>query len=216
MSATLGQAYLESAIKRFMTYKVLGDMTFSQLEERDFHFVPVIQPSPSAVSSYSTAPSVPAGANDGPAAIAIANASLSSSNSIAVIIRHLNGNMLSRWTNFLTEDGEKPGRNRDEEFSEPGAGKDQLLAIWDNGWSCLLDTLRSLTEEDLLKTITIRHEPLLAIDAINRQLAHYPHHVGQIVYIGKMIRGAAWQSLSISKGASEAFNQFMQDKHARR
>lgn len=181
MSGTLGQTYLESVIKRMMTYKALGDMTFTQLEEKDFHFKP----------------------ND-------------QSNSIAVIINHMSGNMLSRWTNFLTEDGEKPGRNRDEEFSEPGAGKDQLLAKWDNGWSCLLDTLRSLTEEDLLKTITIRHEPLLAIDAINRQLAHYPHHVGQIVYIGKMIRGAAWQSLSISKGASEAFNQFMQDKHTRR
>jgi hypothetical protein len=181
MSATLGQAYLESAIKRFMTYKVLGDMTFSQLEEKDFHFKPNEQ-----------------------------------SNSIAVIINHMSGNMLSRWTNFLTEDGEKPGRNRDEEFSEPGARKDQLLALWEKGWSCLLDTLRSLKEEDLLKTIMIRHEPLLAIDAINRQLAHYPHHAGQIVYIGKMIRGAAWQSLSISKGASEAFNQFMQDKHARR
>ena len=181
MSTTLGQAYLESAIKRFMTYKVLGDMTFSQLEENDFHYKP----------------------ND-------------QSNSIAVIINHMSGNMLSRWTNFLTEDGEKPGRNRDEEFSEPGAGKDQLLTLWEKGWACLLDTLRSLKEEDLLKTITIRHEPLLAVDAINRQLAHYPHHVGQIVYIGKMIRGATWQSLSISKGASEAFNQFMQDKHARR
>ena len=181
MSTTLGQAYLESAIKRFMTYKVLGDMTFSQLEENDFHYKP----------------------ND-------------QSNSIAVIINHMSGNMLSRWTNFLTEDGEKPGRNRDEEFSEPNTGKDQLLALWEKGWACLLDTLRSLTEEDLLKTITIRHEPLLAVDAINRQLAHYPHHVGQIVYIGKMIRGAAWQSLSISKGASEAFNQFMQDKHVRR
>ncbi|HTI92986.1 MAG TPA: DUF1572 family protein [Puia sp.] len=213
MSATLGQAYLESVIKRQMTYKVLGDMTFSQLEEKDFHFVPVIQSASSIMPSPSTVPAAPAGANVGPSA----NAPVAHfSNSIAVIINHLSGNMLSRWTNFLTEDGEKPGRNRDEEFSEPGAGKDQLLAKWDNGWSCLLDTLRSLTEEDLLKTITIRHEPLLAVDAINRQLAHYPHHVGQIVYIGKMIRGAAWQSLSISKGASEAFNQFMQDKHARR
>jgi hypothetical protein len=91
-----------------------------------------------------------------------------------------------------------------------------LLTLWEEGWACLLNTLNSLKEDDLMRTITIRHEPLLAIDAINRQLAHYPHHVGQIVYIGKMIRGTAWQSLSISKGASQAFNQFMQDKHARR
>jgi hypothetical protein len=181
MSATLGQTYLDSVVKRLMTYKILGDMTFSQLEEKDFHSKP----------------------ND-------------QSNSIAVIIRHMHGNMLSRWTNFLTEDGEKPGRNRDEEFSDPAVGKDQLLALWEAGWACLLDTLRGLKEEDLLKTITIRHEPLPAIDAINRQLAHYPHHVGQIVYIGKMIRGASWQSLSIQKGASQAFNQFMEDKQARR
>ena len=181
MSTTLGQAYLESVVKRQMTYKTLGDATFSQLEDKDFHFKPNEQ-----------------------------------SNSLAVIIKHLNGNMLSRWTNFLTEDGEKPGRNRDEEFSEPNASKEQLLTLWEEGWACLLNTLNSLKEDDLMRNITIRHEPLLAIDAINRQLAHYPHHVGQIVYIGKMIRGAAWQSLSISKGASQAFNQFMQDKHARR
>ena len=211
MSATLGQTYLESVVKRMMTYKVLGDMTFTQLEEKDFHFKPVV----GANVLNANLAHLHQLSNDGPSAATPA-ASPEQSNSIAVIINHLSGNMLSRWTNFLTEDGEKPGRNRDEEFSEPGAGKDQLLALWEKGWSCLVDTLRSLKEEDLLKTITIRHEPLLAIDAINRQLAHYPHHVGQIVYIGKMIRGAAWQSLSISKGASEAFNQFMQDKHARR
>jgi hypothetical protein len=181
MNTTLGQAYLESAIKRLMTYKALGDATFSQLQEKDFHF----QPNPS-------------------------------SNSIAIIINHMAGNMISRWTNFLTEDGEKPGRNRDQEFTDPSLGKEDLLTLWEKGWNCLMDSLRSLKEEDLMKTITIRHEPLVAIDAINRQLAHYPHHVGQIVYIGKMIRGEAWQSLSISKGASQAFNQFMQDKHARR
>jgi len=181
MNATLGQTYLESVIKRLMTYKTLGDATFSQLIDKDFHY----QPNPT-------------------------------SNSIAVIINHMAGNMISRWTNFLTEDGEKPGRNRDLEFTDPNLGKEDLLALWEKGWSCLIDTLRSLTADDLMKTITIRHEPLIAVDAINRQLAHYPHHVGQIVYIGKMIRGEAWQSLSISKGASEAFNQFMQDKHMRR
>lgn len=138
-----------------------------------------------------------------------------SGNSIAVIIHHLHGNMLSRWTNFLTEDGEKAGRNRDVEFSPPSGGKEELIALWDKGWNCLLDTLRSLTEADLLATITIRHEPLMAIDAINRQLAHYPYHVGQIVYIGKMIRGDSWQSLSIPRGASQQFNREMEGRHGR-
>ena len=178
MNTSLGQVYLESAIKRLLTYKTLGDGTFAQLDEKDFYFTP----------------------NE-------------HSNSIAIIIHHLHGNMMSRWTNFLTEDGEKPGRNRDEEFSPPPGGKTALLNRWEEGWNRLLDTLRSLKEEDLLKTITIRHEPLMAIDAINRQLAHYPHHVGQIVYIGKMIRDTAWKSLSIPPGASRQFNQQMQEKH---
>jgi hypothetical protein len=138
-----------------------------------------------------------------------------SSNSIAVIIQHMHGNMLSRWTNFLTEDGEKPGRNRDEEFSPPSYSKAELIALWEEGWRRLIETLRSLKDEDLLKTITIRHEPLIAIDAINRQLAHYPHHVGQIVYIGKMILDKNWQSLSIPKGASNTFNKTMEEKYRR-
>ena len=175
---TLGTVYLESAIKRFLTYKVLGDMTFAQLEEKDFYYTPG-----------------------------------ESSNSIAVIIQHMHGNMLSRWTNFLTEDGEKPGRNRDEEFSPPTCSREQLIAKWEEGWRFLIDTLRSLKDEDLLKTITIRNEPLVVIDAINRQLAHYPHHVGQIVYIGKMILDQNWKSLSISKGASQDFNKAMAEKY---
>jgi hypothetical protein len=129
------------------------------------------------------------------------------SNSIAVIIQHMAGNMLSRWTNFLTEDGEKPWRQRDEEFEVQNHSKQQLLEMWEKGWNCFLDTLTSLTEGDLLKTIYIREEPLLVIDAINRQLAHYPHHVGQIIYIGKLIKDTGWQSLSIEKGRSEAYNK---------
>jgi hypothetical protein len=175
---TLGTVYLESAIKRFLTYKVLGDMTFAQLEEKDFYYTPG-----------------------------------ESSNSIAVIIQHMHGNMISRWTNFLTEDGEKPGRNRDEEFSPPSCSREQLISQWEAGWRCLIETLRSLKDEDLMRTITIRREPLIVIDAINRQLAHYPHHVGQIVYIGKMILDQNWKSLSIPKGASQDFNKMMQDKH---
>ena len=178
--STLGTVYLESAIKRFLTYKVLGDMTFAQLQQNDFYYTPG-----------------------------------ESSNSIAVIIQHMHGNMKSRWTNFLTEDGEKPGRNRDEEFSPPACSKEQLVGMWEEGWRCLIDTLRSLKPEDLEKTITIRHEPHVVIDAINRQLAHYPHHVGQIVYIGKMILDQNWQSLSISKGASQIFNKSMEEKFKR-
>jgi hypothetical protein len=179
--SSLGAIYLDSAINRLLTYKILGDKTFAQLEEADFHFAPNEE-----------------------------------SNSIAVIIRHLHGNMLSRWTNFLTEDGEKPGRNRDTEFNPPPLGKDALIALWEEGWNCLLSALRALRDEDLFKTITIRHEPLVAIDAINRQLAHYPHHVGQIVYIGKIIRNEKWQSLSIPRGASEQFARQMQELHETR
>jgi hypothetical protein len=129
------------------------------------------------------------------------------SNSIAVIVQHVAGNMLSRWTNFLTEDGEKPWRQRDEEFEVHDHSKQQILDLWEKGWACFLDALTSLTENDLLKTIYIREEPLLVIDAINRQLAHYPYHVGQIIYIGKLIKDTGWQSLSIEKGRSEAYNK---------
>ena len=129
------------------------------------------------------------------------------SNSIAVIIQHVAGNMLSRWTNFLTEDGEKPWRRRDDEFEVHKYSKQQLLELWEKGWECFLNALSSLTENDLLKTVYIREEPLLVIDAINRQLAHYPYHVGQILYIAKIIKDTGWQSLSIEKGKSEAYNK---------
>ncbi len=136
------------------------------------------------------------------------------SNSIGIIIRHLHGNMLSRWTNFLTEDGEKPWRRRDEEFENNQHSKDQLLLLWEEGWKVFLDTLQSLAEEDLLKTITVRTEPLSVVDAINRQIAHYSYHVGQIVYLARWFRNTRWQSLSIPKGASEQFNQDMkQSRH---
>lgn len=130
-------------------------------------------------------------------------------NSIAVIIQHMSGNMLSRWTNFLTEDGEKEWRNRDTEFNDQQFSQAAIMALWQEGWDCFLDTLKNLRDEDLLKTIYIRKEPLLVIDAINRQLAHYPHHVGQIIYIAKMLVGDRWQSLSIEKGKSDDFNAMM-------
>lgn len=127
------------------------------------------------------------------------------SNSIAVIIQHMYGNMLSRWTNFLTEDGEKHWRKRDAEFEPMQCSRQDLMAFWNDGWKCLIDALESLQEEDLNKTVTIRTEPLKVYDAILRQLAHYPYHVGQIVYIGRMIRKEKWHSLSIPKGNSVAY-----------
>lgn len=129
------------------------------------------------------------------------------SNSIAIIVQHLCGNMLSRWTNFLTEDGEKEWRERDAEFEKIIKTKEELHIKWDAGWNCLLATLDSLTKEDLDKTIYIRKEPLVVIDAINKQLAHYCYHVGQIVYLSKMLAGDQWNSLSIKKGDSKDFNE---------
>jgi hypothetical protein len=128
------------------------------------------------------------------------------SNSIAIIIQHMHGNMLSRWTNFLTEDGEKPWRQRDEEFETHAYNRQQLLDLWEKGWDCFLGALQSLTETDLSNTIYIRREPLTVVDAINRQLAHYPYHVGQIVYIGRLIKDGQWHNLSIEKGKSGAYN----------
>ncbi|SFD64250.1 Protein of unknown function [Chitinophaga sp. CF118] len=128
-------------------------------------------------------------------------------NSIYLIIKHLSGNMLSRWTDFLTTDGEKPSRNRDSEFEEDAASKEKILDTWEKGWKCMMDTLSSLQPGDLEKTVNIRNEPHIVIDAINRQLAHVPHHIGQIVYIGKMIKKENWQNLSIPKGHSQDFNR---------
>lgn len=118
------------------------------------------------------------------------------SNSIAIIINHLWGNMLSRWTNFLTEDGEKEWRKRDEEFKKNIDTKDELLLKWNAGWECLFKALHSLSDSDLSKIIFIRKEPLTVLDAINRQLTHYSSHVGQIVFLAKMIMGRQWVSLT--------------------
>ena len=128
-------------------------------------------------------------------------------NSIAVIVQHMSGNMLSRWTNFLTEDGEKEWRSRDAEFVEQHLSRTALLDIWEKGWNCFLSALTPLKEEDLLKTIYIRKEPLIVIDAINRQLAHYPMHVGQMIYAAKIMKGSKWESLSIEKGKSDQYNR---------
>jgi len=129
------------------------------------------------------------------------------SNSVAIIVQHMAGNMFSRFTDFLTEDGEKEWRQRDDEFEIHNYSKQQVLDLWDKGWQCVFNALGSLTEDDLLKTIYIRKEALTVIDAINRQLAHYPHHIGQILFIGKMLKGDKWKNLSIPKGQSKAYNQ---------
>ncbi|MBC7947535.1 MAG: DUF1572 family protein [Chitinophagaceae bacterium] len=131
----------------------------------------------------------------------------SESNSIAIIIQHMTGNMLSRWTNALTEDGEKDWRRRDEEFTTHDYSKEQLIGIWEEGWNCFISALSSFQEEDLLKTIHIRQESLSLVDAINRQLAHYPYHIGQIIYVGRMIKDGEWKNLSIQKGQSQQYNQ---------
>lgn len=137
-------------------------------------------------------------------------------NSIYIIVKHMAGNMLSRFSDFLTTDGEKPWRQRDEEFNgDTSISKAEMTALWEKGWNCLLQAIDALQPEDLEKTVYIRQEPHSVLDALNRQLAHYPYHVGQIVYLGKMLAGTSWESLSIPKGAgnSQAFNTWMAEKN---
>lgn len=172
-----GSAFLRSAVQRMKSYKELGDKTFHQLSDSQFH----VQPS-------------------------------SDSNSIAILIQHMSGNMLSRFTNFLTEDGEKEWRKRDDEFEPHDYSKAELLQIWENGWACFLGALELLTEPDLVKKVMIRNEPLTVIDAINRQLTHYAYHIGQIITIARILKNDEWVSLSIPKGQSKQFNRQMQSK----
>lgn len=171
--------YLESVIKQFEYYKLLGEKTFAQLSDEKLFW------------QYNA-----------------------DSNSIATVVKHLSGNMLSRWTDFLTSDGEKEWRNRDAEFENDISSKDELVKQWNAGWKVFLDTLHSLKEEDLDKTIYIRNQGHSVMEAINRQLAHYPYHIGQIVFIGKMC-AEHWNSLSIPKGNSKQFNaeKFAKPKH---
>jgi len=128
------------------------------------------------------------------------------SNSIAIIVKHLWGNMLSRWTDFLNTDGEKEWRDRDAEFENDIKTRQELTDKWNEGWMCLFHAINSLTLEDLGKIIYIRNQGHTVTEAINRQLAHYPYHVGQIVFIGKMLAENGWSSLSIPKGNSQAYN----------
>lgn len=162
--------YLESVIKQFEYYKMLGEKTFAQIPDEKLFW------------QYNA-----------------------DSNSIATIVKHLWGNMMSRWTDFLTTDGEKAWRKRDAEFENDISSRQEMMDKWIEGWRVFLDTLKSLKGEDLEKMIYIRNQGHTVLEAINRQLAHYPYHVGQIVYIGKMCV-AQWDSLSIPKGKSETFN----------
>lgn len=132
-------------------------------------------------------------------------------NSIAIIVKHMTGNMRSRWTDFLTTDGEKPTRNRDGEFVEPAASREALLRDWEDGWACVFAALELLSDADLTRKVTIRGEPHSVMQAINRQLAHYPHHVGQIVLLAKHFACDKWQSLSVPRNRSAEFNQKVAD-----
>ena len=128
-------------------------------------------------------------------------------NSIAIIVKHVVGNMRSRWSDFLTTDGEKPNRNRDGEFVDPPATRAALLAEWESGWDCLFGAISPLTDADLGRKVTIRGEAHSVMQAVNRQLAHYPHHVGQIVLLAKHFACDGWQSLSVPRNRSAEFNQ---------
>jgi hypothetical protein len=161
---TTGETFLQSAWKEFSDYKKLGDKTFEQISESDFHYQPNEE-----------------------------------CNSIAINIQHMHGNMLSRWTHFLTEDGEKEWRQRDEEFEVHDYSKEKLLRLWEEGWKLVFDTIESLTDEDLQKTVFVRSKPHTVMAAINRQIAHYAYHVGQIVLLAKIRKGRAWQTLTIPR-----------------
>lgn len=173
----INQNYIESILKQFDYYKLLGDKTIINLNEDELHW------------KY----------ND-------------ESNSIATIINHIVGNMLSRWTHFYEEDGEKSWRNRDSEFEIQQKSKEELVAHWEKGWSCLFKIIKNLNDDDLTKKIKIRGEEHSVIEAINRQLAHYPYHIGQIIHSAKMIKNDAFESLSIPKNKSEIFNKDKFDK----
>lgn len=134
------------------------------------------------------------------------------SNSVAIILKHMSGNMVSRWTDFLTSDGEKPDRNRDAEFIDT-LSKNELLERWEQGWNITFEALKGLRDEDVTATVTIRGEPHSVIEAINRQISHYAYHIGQIVYVCRMCTSGHWTSLSIPRGKSQEFNAAMSVQH---
>lgn len=156
--------FKENILKRFESYKEMGDKTFAQLTVEDFFFQPSAE-----------------------------------NNTIAVNIQHMYGNMLSRFTNFLAEDGEKSWRKRDAEFEHSDARMQDLLSYWNEGWACVFKAINGLEENEFSSTIYIREEPLSVCDALLRQLGHYAYHVGQIIFIAKMVKGEDWKTLTIPK-----------------
>jgi len=177
---TASEEYLKVIKEDFKKYKLLGDKTFAQIEDKDIHFE-----------------------------------SDDEANSIAVIIQHLSGNMSSRFTEFLTTDGEKPARNRDLEFEDQNMTKDDLIKKWESGWNILFNSINNLNADDLTKTIHIRNEPHSVIQALNRQVTHCAYHVGQIVLIAKQIKKSDWNTLSIAKKKSEEYNEKMFSKETK-
>jgi len=135
-------------------------------------------------------------------------------NSIGVVVKHIAGNLVSRWTDFLTSDGEKPDRNRDTEFEMMGDTRESLMAFWERGWKTLFDSLEPLTAEDFSRTVTIRGEPHTVVEAVNRQLTHYAYHIGQIVLLAKHFKSSDWKTLSVPKNKSAEFNKFLADKQS--
>src|SRR5438876_2083448 len=175
---SMGQHYLDDALRRFRDYKKLAEHAFAQISDEEF---------------FRTLDE--------------------ESNSIAVNMKHMAGNMISRWTDFLTTDGEKPERDRDMEFVMlPETTKADMVASWDQGWQCVFDAVEPLTPDDLLRTFKIRGQDHTVVQAINRQLAHYAYHVGQIVYLAKHFKASDWQSLSVPKNRSAEFNAKLQNR----
>jgi hypothetical protein len=147
--------------------------------------------------------------------MAFFSASDPEANSIALVVKHVAGNLRSRWKNFLIEDGEKPTRDRDSEFELDAAGdtRSSLTAAWEEGWAILFAELGAVSGDDVMRTVTIRHEPHTVIQCIHRQLGHYGYHVGQIVLLARQARGAEWASLSIPRRKSAEFNASMKQRH---
>jgi hypothetical protein len=176
------ESYLNSVVKQFKYYKMLGEKAMEQLQDEQLF------------RQYNE-----------------------ESNSIAILVNHITGNMLSRFTDFLTDDGEKPWRNRDAEFTNPFNNKEELMNRWNEGWECLLKTLEQLSDADLERIVYIRNDGHTIIEAINRQLAHYPYHIGQMVFVAKMLKNEDWQTLSIARNKSADYNsrKFSQDKDRR-
>lgn len=176
------ESYLNSVLKQFKYYKMLGEKAMEQLQDEQLFW------------QYNE-----------------------ESNSIAILVNHITGNMLSRFTEFLIADGEKPWRNRDAEFTNPFNNKEELMNRWNEGWECLFKTLEQLSGADLERIVYIRNDGHTVIEAINRQLAHYPYHIGQMVFIAKMLKNEDWQTLSIARNKSADYNsrKFSQDKNRR-